>query len=131
MEEEKSEEHNVIASLRYFPVGEPKCAVCKEVSSVIRVASTLQSKLIITMLCENCSTQEIDGVLERGEMIFSSDQSHLVSPVLAKATKDAIAKAVNGQRAPEKKKKKKKKTAKKKTAKKKTAKKKTKNKPKK
>lgn len=90
--EEETSERNIIAALRYFSVGKiTTCAVCEEPPSVARVTTTLNSKILITMLCQDCSGEEIDGLLERGEMSPSADGTHLVSPMLAVATNEAIA----------------------------------------
>ena len=90
--EEENKDRNVIAALRYFTVGDPECSICEKRGTVVRVTTTLNSKILITMLCEKCSTKEIEGLLERGDMLSSPDGSHLISPMLAAATNDALAK---------------------------------------
>jgi len=98
MEEENQEDRNVVAALRYFTTGDPECAVCEKRATVVRVTTTLTRKMLITMMCEKCSAEEIDGVLERKEMQPSPDGTHLISPALAAATEEALQKAVDHQR---------------------------------
>ena len=86
------EERNVIAALRYFDIGESaQCAVCKGAPNVARMTTTLNSKVLVTVMCSGCSEKEIAGLFEREEMIPSADGTHLVSRMLAAATNDAIA----------------------------------------
>lgn len=100
MEEEESndQETNAIAALRYFSVGDPECAVCEKRGTVVRITTTLNRKMLITMMCEKCGTNEIDGIIDRGDMQYSGDRSHLVSHALASATESAIKKAAKEQR---------------------------------
>ena len=58
----------VIATLRYFPLPSTNCMVCKGPGGVVRIGSTVQGDLMVTMLCETCGSVEIDGLLERGDM---------------------------------------------------------------
>lgn len=121
--EEVLQDKRLVAALRYFNVGEPTCVSCSNTASVVRVATTLNSQVLVTMICENCGNSEIDGLMERGDMIASPDGTHLVSPALAEITSESIKDIVKKQKKT-KRKSSSKKTAKKKTAKKKASKKK-------
>ena len=97
MEEGKQEAPAYIASLRYFTTGDPECAVCEKRATIVRISTTTSQQTIITMMCKKCGTEEIDGLLERKDMLRSPDGTHLISPALAIATEAALKKVVKQQ----------------------------------
>jgi hypothetical protein len=81
------------ATVRYFPLGNAyECFACSDPQAkvhTIRVTRTMEGGTVVTPMCENCAGQEVDGVLERGDLIVSADGTHLVAPMLDEIQKKA------------------------------------------
>ena len=88
----------------YFPLGDAyQCYACKNPDAqvhTIRVTRTMAGATLVTPMCAACAASEIDGVLERGDMVVSEDRSFLMVPLMGeieqkfaehKAEKDAAA----------------------------------------
>lgn len=74
---------SLIATIRYFKVGSCECAVCRKPGEVVRMAITITNQILVTVMCEECGGEEIDGLLERKEMVASPDGSALISAQVA------------------------------------------------
>lgn len=70
----------------YFPLGDAyQCYACKNPDAkvhTIRVTRTMAGATLVTPMCAECATAEIDGVLERGDMVVSEDRSFLMVPLM-------------------------------------------------
>ena len=68
----------------YFPLGNAYlCYACKKPEAkvhTIRVTRTMRAVTLVTPMCEECATAEVDGVLERGDMVVSDDGRFLIAP---------------------------------------------------
>lgn len=97
------EGHHTLTA-HYFPLGNAyQCYSCKNPNAkvhTIRVTRTMAGATLVTPMCAECATAEIDGVLERGDMVVSEDRSFLMVPLLGeiegkvaehKAERDAAA----------------------------------------
>lgn len=58
-----------ISTLRYYPIGPLNCAVCGKPGEVVRLASSPQGDIIVTVMCNACGKRESDGLLKDGEMV--------------------------------------------------------------
>lgn len=79
----------IVATLHYFQVTDAyHCVACKkEQVDVIRVAQTINDKMIITTMCDECADLEINGILERGDMVADLAGNRLVAPFVADIAK--------------------------------------------
>ncbi len=97
----------------YFPLGNAyQCYACKNPNAkvhTIRVTRTVAGATLVTPMCAECATAEVDGVLERGDMVVSEDHSFLMVPLLGeieqkfaehKAAKDRAATEGDGSEPP-------------------------------
>lgn len=68
---------------------------------MVRVAATPQNQMIMTLLCEACGRQEVDGLVESGTM--RDEGGLLINPKYEQTLIDAIMVAgENAEDAPEK-----------------------------
>ena len=58
-----------VVTLQYFPVGDTFCVVCKQPGEVVRLATNVKGGILLTVMCEKCGQGEIDGLVERGDML--------------------------------------------------------------
>jgi transcription elongation factor Elf1 len=84
----------IVATLHYFQVTDAyHCTACKKTSvDVIRVAQTVNNKTIITPMCEECASVEMDGLLKSGDMVADLEDNRLVAPFIADIAKQFVKK---------------------------------------
>jgi len=102
-EESETPDGAYVATMRYFPLGPIRCMACGRTAGdfVVRVAATPQNQMIMTLLCQACGREEIDGLVERGEM--RDEGGLLINPKYEQTLLDSImAAGENADTPPEK-----------------------------